>query len=47
MVAVRLTEEEAALIDARRGSLTRSAWLRLMLVDYRKSLSGVDRASTT
>ena len=37
VVAVRLSEAEAAQIDAARGRFTRSAWLRMMLLDYRKA----------
>jgi hypothetical protein len=38
VVAVRLTRAEAQLIDERRGPLTRSVWLRMMLLDYEKTL---------
>jgi hypothetical protein len=31
VVAVRLTPQEARLIDSRRGALTRSEWLRWLL----------------
>ncbi len=41
VVAVRLSEAEAQVVDRARGSLTRSAWLRLMLVDYRRTLPRV------
>lgn len=37
VVAVRVTEAEAAQIDRRRGSLTRSAWLRLLLLQRTKA----------
>lgn len=40
VIAVRVTEEEAAQIDRERGSLTRSAWLRLLLVNRERSRSG-------
>ena len=36
VVAVRLTPAEAAQLDARRGPLTRSAWLRLLLLQQGK-----------
>lgn len=32
VVAARLTPAEAAQVDARRGSLSRSEWLRLLLL---------------
>jgi hypothetical protein len=32
VAAVRLTEDEAAYIDAKRGVLNRSEWLRLILL---------------
>jgi hypothetical protein len=35
VVAVRLTHKEAALVDARRGHLTRSEWLRWLLTRQR------------
>jgi hypothetical protein len=54
VIAVRVTEEEAAQIDRDRGSLTRSAWLRLLLVNEARSkkqgpprgLSGVPGTGT-
>lgn len=36
VVAVRLSAEEVALVDQARGPLSRSAWLRWALLDYRK-----------
>jgi hypothetical protein len=38
VVAVRLSEKEAQIVDERRGALTRSQWLRMMLLDYEKTL---------
>lgn len=35
VVAVRLNEQEAALVDSRRGHLTRSEWLRWLLTRQR------------
>jgi hypothetical protein len=46
VVAVRLSEAEAQAVDAARGGLSRSAWLRMMLVDYRKKLSPGLRQNT-
>lgn len=36
MVAVRLSQAEADDLDARRGLLSRSEWLRWMLVKARR-----------
>lgn len=36
VVAVRLTQAEAAQIDLARQSLTRGEWLRWLLLQYRK-----------
>lgn len=49
VVAVRLSVEEAEVIDAERGRFTRSAWLRLLLLDHEKRQTprSVDRRSIT
>jgi hypothetical protein len=36
VVAVRLTDAEVAYMDASRGSLKRSMWLRKLLVDAKR-----------
>lgn len=36
VVALRLSKREAAVVDAARGSLTRSAWLRWAVLDFTK-----------
>lgn len=42
VVAVRLTDAEAADMDAERGSLNRSEYLRLILMRDRKRRAGVE-----
>lgn len=34
---VRLSVEEAKMVDEARGNLSRSAWLRLMLLEFKKN----------
>lgn len=36
VIAVRITEEQAAAVDRLRGELTRSQWLRLLMLEARK-----------
>lgn len=36
VLTVRLSEREAALIDAKRGALSRSAWARWALLELAK-----------
>lgn len=36
IVAVRLTDKEITQVDSERGPLSRSEWLRLLLLRHRK-----------
>lgn len=37
VLATKLSDEENAYVEAARGSLSRSMWLRKALLDYRKT----------
>lgn len=37
VLATKLSDEENAYVEAARGSLSRSMWLRKVLLDHRKS----------